>query len=332
MLAKGRTPYEAAIRAIGWGHGPIYAWASTSYLAAAHAVRYAFEDLLGWPASVHDASAGKPPTAPQAGSVVVLLTNGLPESAELASSLTKGGVQVLRISAGAPLPASAVWPAGRGIILPAAEDLPSEGPGEACLEHAGVGFMSFVAARLLKPPSRSLERAEKDWRELPDRFERMVDQAGSAVRSLAERLQAAPEVIFAGAGPYHAVALGAAELRERQGGRARALDLSGMSSESLNGLSSDSPLVLISSSRRTAHAGIGDLAAQLQPRGASVLAITDGNDRALIRRARLALLVPAGGEAASSVLAFGLAGWAACEGSLPRVSRHAPSTTPGRSA
>lgn len=317
MLTKGRRAYESAIRAMRWGEGPIYAWASPACIAAALAVRYAFADLLGWSVEVQEFSslATTLCSAPKTGSVVILIAGDLPDASELSNALTKGGVQVLNVTAGRALPGRTVSPQ---LLLPGAEDISSGGPAEACLEHAGLGFMALVAARLLKRPSRSLERREKEWDDLPRHFERIVDQAGDAVRAFAARLEATPDVIFTGEGAYHAVALRAAGFLQQQDRRARGLDLAGLASESLAGLSSDSVIVFVSGARCSAKSAVAELATEVQPRGIAVLAITDGNDRALIRRARLSLLVPAVGEGAASVLALGLAAWVACEAGAPR--------------
>jgi glucosamine 6-phosphate synthetase-like amidotransferase/phosphosugar isomerase protein len=317
-MLKGRRAYESAIRAMRWGEGPIYAWASPTCIAAALAVRYAFAELLGWSVEVQEISSLATTAlslAPKTGSVVILIAGDLPDASELSNALTKGGLQVLNVTAGPALPGPTVSPQ---LLLPGAEDISSDGPAEACLEHAGLAFMALVAARLLKRPSRSLTRREKEWDDLPRHFERIVDQAGDAVRAFAARLEAASEVIFAGEGLYHAVALRSAGFLQRQNRRARGLDLAGLASESLAGLSSDSVIVFVSGARCSAKAAVAELATEVQPRGIAVLAITDGNDRALIRRARLSLLVPAVGEGAASVLALGPAGWVACEAGAPR--------------
>jgi DNA-binding MurR/RpiR family transcriptional regulator len=319
MLTKGRAAYDRAVRAMHWGEGPIYVLASPARIAAALATRYAFEDLLGWPVEAHQASSFVTASLPtlKTGSIVILIAADLPDVLDLSKALTKQGAQVLAVTAEEALPSRRAGPA---LLLPRAEGISSNGPAEACLEHARLGFMALIAARLLKSPSRSLERQEKEWSALPRHFGWIADQPGDAVHSFAARLQAAPDVIFVGEGPYHAVALRAARFLRREDRSARAFDLAGLGSESLARLSPDSAVVFVSGSHCTAKRAVAELAARIEQRGLAALAITDSNDRALIRQARLSLLVPDAGEAAGPVLALGLAAWVACEaGAQPRL-------------
>jgi DNA-binding MurR/RpiR family transcriptional regulator len=317
MLTKGRAAYELAIRAMRWGEGPIYVLASPARIAAALAARYAFEDLLSWPIEAHEASSFVTLSLPtlKTGSIVILIAADLPDALDLSNALTKQGAQVLAVTAEEALPGRRAAPV---LLLPRAEGIPGNGPAEACLEQAGLGFAALVAARLLKRPSRSFERQEKEWSALPRHFGWIADQAGDAVRSFAARLRAAPDVIFVGEEPYHAVALRAAGFLRREDRCARAFDLAGLGSESLARLSPDSAVTFISGSHCRAKRAVAELAAQVEQRGAAALAITDSNDRALIRRARLSLLAPDAGEAAGPVLALGLAAWVACEASVQR--------------
>lgn len=315
MLAKGRTSYERAIRAVRWGEGPIYAWVSAARISAALALRNAFADLLGWPIEVQQVPSpfGVSWQPPKAGSVVILIAGDLADFSEFSNVLRTHGVQVLTVAGEGffrGLPGRTEDPC---ILLPSAENLASNGPAEACLEHAGLLFMTFVAARLLKSPSRLLERWEREWRNLPPKFERMVNQAGDAVCSFAARLRAGSEVTFVGEGLYYAVARRAAGLLERQDQRARALDVAGLVPDSLAGVSPHSVAVFLSGSHGTTKSAVAALAAGIQRRGAAVLAVTDANDRALIRQARLSLLVPTASQTTASVLGLGLAGWAVCE-------------------
>lgn len=328
MLTKGRAAYELAIRAMRWGEGPIYALASPARIVAALAARYAFEDLLGWPVEVHEASSFVVASlAPlKTGTIVVLIAPDLPDASDLSNALTERGAQVLAVTAEGALPGRTASPI---LPLPRAADISSNGPAEACLEHAGLGFMALVAARLLKRPSRSLERQEREWSALPRHFEWIAEQLGDAVHSFAAMLEAAPNVIFVGEGPYHAVALRAASFLPRSLD-ARVFNLEGLGSESLAGLSPDSTVVFISGSRCGAKRSVAELAARVEQRGIAILAVTDSNDWALIRRARLSLLVPDAGGAVGPVLALELVGWAACEAGAQRGSRARTAGRPQR--
>ena len=311
MLSKHRAAYESAIRAMRWGEGPIYVVASPARLAAALTARHALEDLLGWRVEAHEASSPVAASLPalKAGCIVILIAADLPDASTLSNALAQRGAQVLTVAADEALGGRTAGPVLR---LSRPEGISSNGLAEACLEHAGLGFMAVVAARLLKRPSRSIGRQEKEWALLPRHFEWIAEQPGDAVRSFAARLDAATDVIFVGEGLHHAVALRAAGFVRRDPG-ARAVDLARPGVDLLARLSRDSAVVFISGSHCSGKRPAAELAARVEQRGTAALAVTDSNDRALIQRARLSLLVPDAGAAVGSVLALALAGWAACD-------------------
>ena len=317
MLCKHRAAYESAIRSMRWGEGPIYVLASPARIAAALAARHAFEDLLGWPVEAHEASSFATALLPtlKAGSIVILIAADLPDASSLSNALTQRGAEVLVVTADEALRGRT---AGLVLLLPRPEGISSNGPAEACVEHAGLGFMALVATRLLRRPSQSVERQEREWAVLPRHFEWIAEQPGDAVRSFAARLKAVTDVIFVGEGLHHAVALRAAGFVRKDPG-ARAFDLAGLGGESLARLSQDSAVVFVSGSHCSAKRAVAELAARVEQRGIAALAVTDSNDRALIQSARLSLLVPDAGEAVGSVLALAIAGWAACEAGTQRA-------------
>ena len=228
MLGKGRAVYESAIRATSWGEAAIYALASRPRMASALAARYSFEALLGRPVGTHEASSFVTASLStlKSGSVVILITGDLPDAPELSSALTRQGAQVLAITAGGTPPDGI---AGQTITAPGAEEVSS----------GGLGFVALVTARLLKRPSRSVERQDRDWTALPRHFERLVSQSADAVSSMAAGWEAASEVVFVGAGSYHAAALKAASLMRRQHSLGHGCDLVSFRSEWLARLNRD---------------------------------------------------------------------------------------------
>ncbi|HEY6290977.1 MAG TPA: SIS domain-containing protein [Terriglobia bacterium] len=326
MFTRARPDYERAVRGIRWGEVPVYVLGSAGTLPAGLVAGYAVEGLLGYPVVVREVSSflSYALGTVRSGSLVVAISSGTSaepdvlEVVEAVQAARKLGAQVLAVTyESSPLCRAA----DRLFALPDVAGAPATGLAEACLEHAAVAYLTLIAARLFKRPNASLDRLEKDWRELPRHLDWIVSQLPAAVRSFAAELRSSRRIYFAGGGLYHPAALRAANLAPRED-CVLGIDLAGLRSD--RALTSDAAVVFLSGSRGRMRKEAADLATALKARGTACVAVTDSNDHDLIRAARLALLLPDLAELPGSILALAVGGWVAREMvQHPRTTRAA---------
>lgn len=317
MMTKGRPEYERAIRGIHWGDSAIYVVGTARSLPAALTAAYAFEDLLGCPAAVREASSFLAYSlgAIRTSSMVILISGEAPEMLAAAQAATSRGAQVLavaRVSAPvAPL-------ASRVFALPDVAGAPAAGIAEACLDHAAAGYLALLAAVLVKRPNPSLERAEKEWNTIPDQLDSLTSHLVDLVRATAAELRAAPSLFFVGDGYRHAAAERAAGLSQRRAScSVTSSDLAHFRCHLLPNLSQGAGVVFLSGSQSRSHKAAAELAHEAKSRGAHVVAVTGRNDHDLIRQARFTLLLPDLVELPASILSLALAAWLGKEVAAP---------------
>ena len=327
MFTRGRSERERAVRGIRWSDGPIYVLVDDRARSAGLLAQFAIEGLLHRPVIVREASSFLAYSAPtlRTGSPVVVIS-GQDESAELQEAVrvvrAAGGYVIAVAGASSPIAQSS----HQVLTVPDVSGTPPEGLGRACLEHAAVGQLAIIAARLLARPGPALERIEKDWAEIPSALEKFVTQFENAVRSLAHELGAPTRILSAGAGSYYAAAMSAAEI-----GRpcpAVALDFASLRGSRQDMVGTNTGVVLLTGSRSPSREAAATLARELKARGASVFAVTDANDHAVAKEARLTLLLPDFAELPASILALVLAGWTTRETAL--LAAAAPEDAKGR--
>jgi DNA-binding MurR/RpiR family transcriptional regulator len=317
MFTRGRPQYERAVRGIHWGDAGIYVVSSTRSLPAALLAAYAFEDLLACPVAVREVSSFLAHSlgALRTGSVVVLISSEAPETLDAARAATRRGAQLLALVP-ASSPVAAV--AHQVFSLPEVGGAPSSGIAEVCLEHAAVGYLALLAARLVKRPQPSLERLEKEWNEIPDHLDTLTSQLMDGVRASAGALRPAPALFFVGGGYHHASAERAASLAQRRGGCAiPGSDLARFRCDFLANLGQGAGVVFLSGSQSRRRKAVAELAHEAKDRGANVLAVTGSNDHDLIREASFTLLLPDLVELPASILSLALAGWLGRELATP---------------
>jgi len=312
-LEKARTEYETAVRQVRWGDGPVYVSGTGSCAALGVAAGYAFEMFLGWPVVARPVevlrtyalsllrprsvlvmiSAGGEGAeaqelfrvARQRGSTLVVLTNA-PDS-----SLAKIADQVLLVRA-----------EGEG-------DVPSV---TVCL-HAALNYLALAAARLLKRHESPWDSLEREFERLPAQVDWVLTQLPVAVRSMAAEVIRFPRLRIVGGGFYHFPAWRAARrLRVLAGLSAEGMEASEFSS-GLAGVRRDEAVLFLSGSRSKINKLTYRSAAQARVNGARVLSVTDSQDRELVERSDLGILIPALMEATGCTLSLSLVEWLAVE-------------------
>ena len=330
-LEKGRPEYEALVRRVRWGEVPIYMAGSGSSFVGALTGVYAFEGLLGWPVvarpaldfALYSGSVLRPR------SVFLAVSNSgeTHETLEAARTARGRGAEVLALTNN---PTSALAALADFVFLLRAGEASKPGVQTVLCQQAALGFMSLMAARVLKRHHHQLDVLEQEFARLPANVELIRAQLSDAVRALAAELRGVSNVWIVGGGFYHPVALQAALLfREVAPMRADGFDAAGPHRGFLP--SSDNGLAVLfpSGSACRLKKEIHAQAQQARRAGVKILAVTDANDRELANASTLAVMLPGLTEMVGSTLALALLQSVACHlasdsRSLPERRKPAP--------
>ncbi|MGO9270232.1 MAG: SIS domain-containing protein [Terriglobia bacterium] len=304
-LTQGRPEFEALVRRIYWGDGPVYMVGSgTSHLVGA-AGAYALESLAGWPVVVRsslDFAAYAVAAVPRRSVVVAISRAGESrQTLEAARAAHSRGAMLLALTAA---PESTLAKAADGVFRVRGSVADASPTVDLLCRHAAVGYLSLVAARTLKKPSRQLETLEHEFEKLPAQVEWVLTQLEDAAGAFASQLKDPTEIRVIGGGFYRPVAmLWALELGRSSGKRTVVLDPEecGLTPAEKGGA-----YVFLSSSCSRVRAHMQECLGVARGSGAKVLALTDTNDRELADGASLALLLPTASELVGSTLALAL--------------------------
>jgi len=301
-LDHGHREYDTVVRHTRWGEIPIYILGDGASYYAGLTGTYAFELLLGWPVVLRSprmlTTYGHSIVGPRA---IVLAISGFGESDEMleaARLVRRRGAVLLVLTtetegalarmAEAVFPVEATRPAGTRLTQ------------AVCLQ-AAAGFLALIAARALTRPSPLLPTLEKEWQELPRNAEWVLQHLDDAARSLASELKAVDHLHLVSGGFYYPTACQwARHLRQLGGLRVTAHDLEDFDSWPLS--SEQDALILLSGSRSRLKAQLHRLLARAAQTRAKILSVTDRDDRNLIGRSLISVLLPALSEMVASIL------------------------------
>ncbi len=328
-LERNRADYEGLIRKTRWRDRPLYLLAGGPTYAAGVGGRYAFEQLLGWPALVREPRdfAAYSLSMVRPGDIVLPITLGevSPGLLETLHAIKKRGGRVLALTdrSGGPLEGLAD---GIFTVLTAREhDLsPPSLPARICFQVA-IRQIAVLAARLLRPPRPEYDVLDRELAELPRRLEWMFLQLRDGAKALAAAWTADGELLTVGEGFYRSVAIDAAAMVQALASVAsRYVASNGDQTPPASGRRTTA--LFLSGSACRMKKRIHERAAELRIGGAKLLAVTDSNDRALIERSELAVLLPPQSEMTGSVLALAYVAWAAAGFSRGQLGRPAAET------
>ena len=311
-LEKGRPEYEALVRRTRWADGPIYVLGSGAAQRVGLTGTYAFESLLGWPVIARSASdfATYSLSVLRPRSVVLAVSKSgeSAETLETARAARARGAVLLGLTNN-PTSSLAALADGVFLIRAGAEPWP-EIKTCVCL-HAAISYIGLVAAQTLKRHHPLLDGLEEEFATLPGHAEWVLTQLADAVRSFASALKVFRRLCVVGGGFYHPVALQCARLLRQ---------LAGIHTEGLAPVEPDTSLetmdrevgiIFLSGSRCRASKKVRELAAAMRKAAGNIFSVTDGNDRELVDRSMLAVLLPTLSEMVGSVLTLVLLGWVA---------------------
>jgi glucosamine--fructose-6-phosphate aminotransferase (isomerizing) len=320
MLEKGRPEYETLVRNTRWGDGPIYLTGSGSSIPAALTGAYALESLSGWPVVARPAAgfAAYSAAVLRPRSVVLAISGGEECEEVLAAARTakSRGAILLVLAENPDDPLARI---ADGVFRLRLGKEVERGFKRVVLQQAGLSYIALLAARILKRPHPQFDALQQEFEKLPGQVEWVLNQLPDAVRSLASELNRLRNLDVLGEGFYHPAALqGAFWLRRLAEVPAVGSELSEFSYGAAGKLDGDSAVLILSGAGCRLKKQVHEVAQRLKTAGARILCITDSNDRELIARAALALLLPTMSEMVGSVLTLALVGWVAYQAARER--------------
>jgi glucosamine--fructose-6-phosphate aminotransferase (isomerizing) len=306
-LEKGVREYETLIRHVRWGEAPIYICGCGASLPVGMAGAYLFEWLAGWPVLARSAKVFEAYTLstlrPRSVVVVISASGEDPEGLEVVRIARSRGAALLALTRN---PEGPLARACEGVFLTRDEGAEDSAAAAVC-QLAALSSIALIAARVLKHSSAGLELIEDELKRLPGRLEWSFTHLSDALRSLAQELQALDRFWLVGGGLYHPVVVrGARRLSAFGGIHGEGIEVSEFCSDPLLHLRRGDVAMFVSGSRLRIKREVHQAAAQIKVKGARLVTLTDTNDRELVDRSEIAILVPPLSEVGGSILALTL--------------------------
>ena len=306
-LEKGAHEYEALVRRVRWGEAPTYICGCGPSLPLGMAGAYLFEWLAGCPAlarsaQVLEAYSGST-LRPRTILLVISASGEDPEALEIARLARARGAIPLALTRHADGPLAK---ACEGVFLTREEGADDSAAAAVC-QLAALSRIAIMAASLLKHSSPGLEWLEDELKRLPGQLEWSFTQLWDALRSLAQELRAQQRFWLVGGGLYHPVVVHAAWRLAAFGDiHAQGIEASQFSSGPLSHLKRGEAVMFVSGSRLRVKRLVHQAAMQVKVKGARLISLTDSNDRELVDRSEIAILLPPLSEVGGSMLALAL--------------------------
>jgi glucosamine--fructose-6-phosphate aminotransferase (isomerizing) len=321
-LEKGVREYETLIRHVRWGEAPIYICGCGASLPMGMAGAYLFEWLAGWPVLARSAKVFEAYTLstlrPRSVVVVISASGEDPEGLEVARIARSRGAALLALTRN---PDGPLARACEGVFLTRDEGAEDSAAAAVC-QLAALSSIALIAARVLKHSRAGLE-FEDELKRLPGQMEWSFTQLSDALRSLTQELRAMGRFWLVGGGLYHPVVVrGARRLSALGGIHGEGIEVSEFCSDPLLHLRRGDVAMFVSGSRLRIKREAHQAAAQIKLKGARLFALTDTNDRELVDRSEMAILVPPLSEVGGSILALALLELLASQGARSLESNH----------
>lgn len=320
-LEKGRPQFEKVVRDTRWSGRPLYlVGGGASYLAAL-AGGLAFESWLGLAVVVRRALDFRAYSAGSLDSRSILLavsqSGESRDTLECAHAARRRGAAVLALTGN---PAAKLAQIADQTMIVRASDEPEPRVRTAICQHAALGSIALLAARILKSPDPQIASLEDELLRLPGEIERTLAQFRDALRSLASELAGAKRLSVVGGGFYYPAARQWSRLVEGWLGIPAACFTPDGFSEfhepragSHRTPGESAGVVVLSGSRSKLKAQTDEVARECRKAGTEVYSVTDAADRELAARSSLAVLLPALHELPGSILTLALLDWVAWE-------------------
>jgi glucosamine--fructose-6-phosphate aminotransferase (isomerizing) len=324
-LEKGWREWGEVVRRTRWGEVPVYLIGSGASFSVGLAGAYAFEGLLGWPATVrtpeefqaYSQSALRPRSI-----LIVISWEGSAKLLELVRAAKARGATVLALARDGQSPLAKTVD---GVFLVRGGEEPRDDFTAGVCQLTAVHCLALVAAQVLRRPSPQLEMLESELRTLPERIKWVLTQLPDVVRSLAGELSGQRALsVVAGGLYYPAALLAASALCSLCGLRVRVFTCDEMEARPTEALEPGEVLLALSGSRCRVKKPLHALIERLHRAGAKILAVTDHNEPEVSRRAALAVLLPNLSESVGSIVALTFLDWTAYHVASQRGRKEAP--------
>ena len=304
-LDKGLRDYEALIRRLRWGDAPIYICACGPSSPVGEAGAYLFEWVAGQPALARSAKVFEAYTVhtlrPRSVLLAISASGDDPDGLEVVRLARARGALPLAVTRSADGPLAK---ACEGAFLTRDEGAEDSAATAVC-QLAALSSMAMIAARLLKHSVAGLELIEDELKRLPEQLEWSFTQLSDALRSLGQELRAVDGFWLVGGGLYHPVVVRAARRLSAFGGtHSEGIEISQFCSGPLPNLRRGEVAMFVSGSRLRIKREVHHAAAQIKIKGVRLISMTDSNDRELVDRSQMAILVPPLSEVGGSMLAL----------------------------
>jgi glucosamine--fructose-6-phosphate aminotransferase (isomerizing) len=265
-----------------------------------------FEWLAGWPVLARCAKVFEAYTLstlrPRSVVVVISASGEDPEGLEVVRIARSRGAVLLALTRN---PDGPLAKACEGVFLTRDEGAEDSAAAAVC-QLAALSSIALIAARVLKHSNAGLE-FEDELKRLPGQLEWSFAQLSDALRSLAQELRAMDRFWLVGGGLYHPVVVrGARRLSAFGGIHGEGIEVSEFCSDPLLHLRRGDVAMFVSGSRLRIKREVHQAAAQIKPKGARLITLTDTNDRELVDRSEIAILMPPLNEVGGSILALAL--------------------------
>jgi glucosamine 6-phosphate synthetase-like amidotransferase/phosphosugar isomerase protein len=309
MLERTRPEYEAAIRRAKWSEGLMHFVGEGAGRFAALRGALAFEASLGWPAiarSRADFQAYTLPTLHPRSQVIFVSSNDKAEETSVLASRVKSRGAFPWMLGADPPGAFAEWTNVAKDEGKTTGEAPSIQK-EYC-RHVAVEYLAITAAGILKgPQSQEIKSLQEEFQALPERLDWILTHLSDSARTLAAEFSKTDSACVVGGGFYQVTAFEAAGRLETATGRnVQSVDASDFNVGALPRANGRNNVLLLSGSQCRVKQLMHSSARDLHQAGLKFISITDSNDRELVSRSEMAILLPEIGESLGSLMALAL--------------------------
>lgn len=307
-LEKGRPEFEAMVRRVRWGDGPLFVVGTgASYFAALTGV-YAFEGLVGLPVIARraaDFEAYEVSVLRQRSLVLALSSSGETSATlDAARAARTRGAVVLAMTNN---PASTLAQTADLVVLLRAGETTETLLSTHLCQQAALGYLALVAAQVLKRHHHHLDVLEEEFAKLPGHVERIQTHLQDAVHALAAEMKDLIALSVVGGGFYHPIALQAARLLKQNSGlRAEGMEEGAFRAEAPIPGAAAGAVLFLSGSHCRVKKRMQAISGEAQKAGMKTFSVTDANDRQLQETSSLSLLLPELTEMTGSTLTLAL--------------------------